>query len=105
MKKLEAVMSVFDLCRKKVNMSTRETFSWLSIPESILDYDSLEANGRYFRLASDVVHVSCQRSDFDRWCNSTEMTFDLTRRSERKLFIDMVEEMTKEGFELKEVVY
>ena len=68
MRKLEVVMSVFDLCRKKVNMSTRETFSWLSIPESILDYDSLESNGRYFRLASDVVYVSCPHSDFDRWC-------------------------------------
>ena len=105
MRKLEVVMSVFDLCRKKVSMSTRETFSWLSIPESILDYETLESNGRYFRLSDDVIFVSCHRSDFDRWCNSTETEFDLTRRSERKLFIDMVEEMTKKGFELKEVEY
>lgn len=102
MKNSEAMMSVFDLCRKKVNMTVRETFSWLSIPESFLDYNSLESEGRYFRYYSNIVEMSCEAKEFDRWGNSGEMTFDLTRRSERNMFIDMVEDMSKRGVEFNE---
>lgn len=102
MKKSEMSMSVFDLCRKKVKMSVRETFTWLSIPESILDYYSLEAEGKYFRLCGDLFMISCEKGDFDRWCNSTDSVIDLSRKSGRRIFIDMIEDMTKRGVELTE---
>ena len=90
--KNEQTMSVFDLCRKKVKMSLRETLSWLSLPDSLLDYESIEINDRYYlMIAGDVAKVSCDKKEFDRWCNSTEQTFDLSKRSERRLFIDLIE--------------
>lgn len=83
-------MSVFELCRKEINMPLEELFQWLGIEEE--DRYSFSFGDVLIRfLDNGAAQFSCAKADFDRWANSQDYEFDLYRSSERRAFLNLFE--------------
>lgn len=83
-------MSVFDLCRKEINMPLRDLLQWLDVESDY--YEHIDLGDRYLRITeSGFAQISEIKGDFDRWSNSQEMEFDLNRPSERRAFLRLYE--------------
>jgi len=83
-------MSVFDLCRKEINMPLRDLLQWLDVESDY--YEHIDFGDRYLHITeSGFAQVSEIKGDFDRWSNSQEMEFDLNRHSERRAFLRLYE--------------
>lgn len=80
----------YDFCRNK-KMSVNDLFIWLELD---FEYGMLELGDACLRSVGangEIVDISKDKSNFDRWANSVDLSFDLLKKSERKSFIDFVE--------------
>jgi len=83
----------YDFCRS-AKLNAKDLLKWLELDE-LLDKGldelySWKFFGRNMMIVGDRVRISCIHKDFDRWANSEEFVFDITRASERRNFVDWV---------------
>ena len=80
--------TLYDICLSK-KTSVTEMFQWLGFDK---DWYSLDLGERHIRFLDhvDKVQFSEPKNTFDRWANSTDVTLDLTRKSERKILLEML---------------
>jgi hypothetical protein len=83
----------YDFCRS-AKLNAKDLLKWLELDE-LLDEGldelySWKFFGRNMMIVGDRVRISCIHKDFDRWANSEEFVFDITRPSERRNFVDWV---------------
>lgn len=83
----------YDFC-KSAKLNVKDLLKWLELDE-LLDKGldelySWKFFGRNMMIVGDRIRISCIHKDFDRWANSEELVFDITRASERRNFVDWV---------------
>lgn len=91
----------YNFCRE-ANLTAKDLFSWLDL-DNLLDktcqelysWDFFGRNMMFIGEDLSIVRISCLHKDFDKWSNSEEMTFDISRRKEKNDFIDWVIEQRK----------
>lgn len=81
----------YDFCRS-AKLTLIDLLIWLDL-EDLLDNDHLyswDFFGRNLMILDQVARISCPHKNFDRWANSEEFWFDITKRSDKREFIDWV---------------
>lgn len=76
-------------------MTPVDTLIWLGIIDHPRDInDSLRIKGRHARFISSISLIQVGESDetFDRWANSVEYEWDLSRSAQRRQFIKWLQE-------------
>jgi hypothetical protein len=66
---------------------------WLDLNDTLDPIDELYSQaffGRNMMIIDDAIRISCVHKDFDRWANSEEMWFDISKRGDKRDFIDWV---------------
>jgi hypothetical protein len=83
----------YDFCRS-AKLTPKDLLFWLDL-DDLLDKDldelySWNFFGRNMMIVNSLIRVSCVHKDFDRWANSEELTFEIERPAERRLFVDWI---------------
>ncbi|EGR4074877.1 hypothetical protein QXB71_002549 [Vibrio cholerae] len=81
----------YDFCRS-AKLTLIDLLIWLDL-EDLLDNDHLyswDFFGRNLMIIDQVARISCPHMNFDRWANSEEFCFDITKCSDKREFIDWV---------------
>lgn len=76
--------TLLDIC---LNNKTKaeELYQWIGFDRN---WDVIDLGDRYLRkLSYDVVQFSESKQNFDRWANSSEESYDLNKRPERRAFL------------------
>ena len=89
--KMKKNMNVdYEFC-KNAKLTVQDLFSWIELE---FEYGISDFNDRYLRSIGhdgEILQVSEVKKDFDRWANSVDFEFDLSRKKERKAFIEFIE--------------
>lgn len=104
---MEEIQVDYDFCRL-AKLTAKDLLIWLDLDKSVDQYGySYDFFGRNLMLIDNNIRVSCIHKDFDRWANSEEYLFDITKRGDKRDFIDFVikqreiEQLKKEKSEKK----
>lgn len=86
----------YDFCLNS-DMVAKDLLIWLDLDDTLdastSELYSFDFFGRNMMLLDDfVLRISCPHKSFDRWANSEEMLFDISRRPEKRKFIEWVRE-------------
>lgn len=86
----------YDFCRSS-KLVANDLIIWLDLDQHF--DDALCAwnlfNRNWMILDDNQIRISCFLEDFDRWSNSEEMCFDISKTGEKNRFIDWVIEQRK----------
>lgn len=94
----------YEFCRK-AKLTSKDLFIWLDLDgkldksaDELYSWDFFGRNMMFCGRDESLVRISCLHKDFDRWANSEEMIFDVSRRKEKNAFIDwVIEQREKEA--------
>ena len=88
----------YQFCRK-AKLIPYDLLVWLGLDDT-LDNDGLyswDFFGRNLMIIDQAIRISCVHKEFDRWANSEEFWFDISKKSEKNAFIDwVIEQREKE---------
>lgn len=102
MKEAEDLNVDYDFCRT-AKLTAKDLLIWLELDGLIDEYGySYNFFGRNLMIIDENIRISCLTKEFDRWANSEEYWFDITKRSDKRDFINFVMEQRKIEKELKE---
>ena len=81
----------YEFC-KSSKLTALDLLTWLDLDDllDVHDHYAWSFFGRNLRIVDQEIQVSCIHKDFDRWANSREMEFDITKRGDRRDFIQFV---------------
>jgi len=90
----------YNFIKRQKKASSKELLQWLDLPVSDYPYVWGTFN-RHMQVLEQgaYIRVSCLLKDFDRWANSQEIIFELSKKAGRNSFIDWVEEQRQKGEE------
>lgn len=81
----------YEFC-KSSTLTALDLLTWLDL-DDLLDNSDLYSwafFGRNLMIVDQEIHISCKHKEFDRWANSRESVFDVTKRGDRRDFIQFV---------------
>jgi len=82
----------YDFCLNS-KLTLNDLLIWLDLDQHFLDYYSDDFFERYAMFIDDrTIRISVHKNKFDRWANSEDLRFDVSRRREKREFIDWVKE-------------
>ena len=85
----------YDFCRT-AKLNAKDLLIWLDLDDNLDEDYCWNFFGRNMMVIGDVIRISCLHKHFDRWANSEELWLDITKRKDKRTFIDWVIEQ-REG--------
>ena len=83
----------YDFCRT-AKLTPKDLLIWLDfeglLDKTLDDLYSWQFFGRNMMIIDSCIRISCVHKEFDRWANSEEMMFDISRPAEQRAFVDWI---------------
>lgn len=90
----------YDFCRK-AKLVPLDLIIWLGLDDKMCNINpelySWDFFGRNMMIVESAIRISCVKKDFDKWSNSEDYWFDISKKSEKNDFIEwVIEQRNKE---------
>lgn len=82
----------YDFCLK-TNLTLKDLLIWLDLDQYFdFRYGEGDTFDRYFQIHGECIRIGCVKKDWDRWANSEEYWFDISKKKDKRAFINLVKE-------------